>query len=363
MARLQAYLDGSITLPPSIHAHTRQRQVELAVSLARRVPVYLDSRFWIDLRRADEGGETSRAHSLLMALRAAVSDGRLFCPISASTFIEMMKHADAEVRRRTAALIDELSLGVAVLALDELLEAEVRSFAINFTDAPLDPTLEPVWTRLAYALGTVSPEIAGISAPEQLAVQVVGFDAIWETTLEEIAGSLPEPARPDFREAAERMTQDSAAHAHEIPSFEAAYRAELVPMAKMGGDLLGRHLRDRAVTAGESPPALDEADVSAFRNAVGNALALGKARQSLRSAHIRAALHAIIRHNRGRKFKANDILDIEHAVCGIGYCRAFFTEGSMGTAATQPPLGLDRLYGCFVSSDVEAATRFVTNLA
>ena len=150
MARLKAYLDGSITLPPSIHAHTRQRQVELAVSLAGRVPVYLDSRFWIDLWGADEDCETSRAHSLLMALRAGVSDGRLFCSISASTFIKMMKHADAEVRRRTAALVDELSLGVAVLALDELLEAEVRSSSINFTDAPLDPTLEPVWTRLAY---------------------------------------------------------------------------------------------------------------------------------------------------------------------------------------------------------------------
>lgn len=363
MARLRRYLDGSTPLPPSIGAHVRARQLELAASLDGRVPVYLDSRFWIDLRRADEaGGGSSRAYPLLMALRRAVAAGRVFCPISASTFVEMLRHADADVRARSADLVDELSLGVALVALDELLDAEVRWFADSPGDDAIDTGREPVWTRLAYALGTVSPEIPGMDERQQLALQVVGFDAIWRTTLAEVATSLPDPPRHDFREAAERMTRDSAAHVHEIPTFDAAYRAELSPMATMGGKFLARHLRRKAAAAGVEGSGQDEATLAMCRNVIGNALVLGRGRQQLRSAHIRASLHAIIRHNRGRRFRANDILDIEHAVGGVGYCRAFFTEGSLGTAVTQPPPRLDALYGCFVTSDVEAATRFVTDL-
>jgi hypothetical protein len=363
IAQLERYLDGSVTLPLSIDAHVRRRQLDLAASLAGRVAIYLDTRFWIDLRRADEdGGSSSRARPLLAALRVAVGSGRAFCPISASTFIELLKHSDADVRRRTAALVDELSLGVSILALDELLDAEVRWFADDPGDSPLDPVREPVWTKLAYALGTISPEIEGMGARELLAFQVVGFDAIWRTTLEEVVVGLGEPTSPNFDEAAERMTRDSAAHVHEIPTFDAAYRAELSPMATMGGRFLARHLREKATAAGVVTPDRDDGSLEICRNVIGNALVLDKGRQSLRSAHIRASLHAIIRHNRARRFRANDIFDIEHAVGGIGYGRAFFTEKSMCAAATQPPLSLDRLYDCFVTSDVEAATRFVMNL-
>lgn len=361
--RLTALLEGSQPLPGSIGEHIRTRQLELAASLAGRVSIYLDSRFWIDLRRAGEGdGVSARALPLLMALRDAVAAGRAFCPISSSTFVEMLKHSDPAVRRRTAALVDELSLGVTVVAIDELLDAEIRAFIDDPGDHPLDALKEPIWTRLAYSLGTISPTIDGMGEREMLAIQTVGFDSIWGCSLEEIAATVPEPMRPDFAGAAERMTADSARHVHEIPTFEDAYRAEVAPMARMGAPLFAAHLRRKAAAAGMAPPVAAEQDLLLYGNVIRNALVLGKARQALRSAHIRTALHAIIRHNKGRRFKPNDIFDIEHAVCGIGYCGAFFTEGSLGTAATQQPLRLDQLYGCYVTSDVEAATRHVQGL-
>lgn len=361
--RLEEMLAGRLPLPESIDTHIRQRQLDLAASVSQRTPVYLDSRFWIDLQRAetDDVGTASRAYPLLMALREAVKGGKAFCPISTSTFVEMLKHGDREVRVASAKLVDELSLGITLLPLDELLRAEVRWFVDHPGDHPLDPLAEPVWTRLAYSLGTPVAELQGIPAREQLAFQAVAFDEIWEMTLEEIAMTA-DPMRPDFNAAAARITEDSAAHSHEIPTFDDAYKSELAPMGELGAAFFVEKVSDLAKEAGQQAN-MGPAEIALCRNVVRNSLALGKARQALRSGHIRASLHAIIRHNKGRRFKPNDIFDIEHAVCGVGYCRAFFTEGSLGTATRQPPLKLDRLYGCLVTNDFEEATRFVRGLS
>lgn len=361
--RLRSLLDGSSSLPISIDEYIRGRQLDLAAKIAGRDPIYLDSRFWIELRRADEiGGASSRSYPLLLALRQAVSSGRAFCPISTSTFVEMLKHSEAGVRRKSAKLVDELSLGISLVAIDELLDAEIRWFIDNPGDHPLQPLKQPVWTRLAYALGTVIPTLEGMSSREMLAMRVVAFDAIWASTLEEVSMALPEPMRPDFKDAAAKITSDSAAHVHEIPTYDSAYLSELATMAKMGAPFFATHIRRKAEEKGIATPEADDEAINLFGNIIRNSLALGKARQPLRSAHIRASLHAIIRRNKERKFRSNDIFDIEHAVAGVGYCKAFFTEASLGTALTQPPLSLDKLYGCFVTSDIEAAARFVMDI-
>lgn len=363
LSRLRGMLDGSVPLPRSAWDHVRGRQLELARDLARRTPIYLDSRFWFDLRRANDGLESAaRSQPLLVALREAVADGRAFCPISGSTFIELFRHVDHQVRIRTARLVQELSLGVTLVGLEELAETELEWFLVRKADLAVDPLVVPIWTRISYALGTIVPHAAQFSPRQNLALQVAAFDTLWNMPLTEMADELTDPPEFDLVDAARRLTEGIHAHAHQVADFDTVYRSEIVGTADFHGQRLAGVIRRFAAQAGSPNGEPSVQDQRLTRNFVGNLLLLGKARQALRSMHVRASLHAIIRLNKGRKFKPNDLPDIEHAVVGVGYCRAFFTEGSLATALGQKPLELDRLYGCLVTNDVERALRFVAAL-
>lgn len=363
ITRLRALLDGTAPLPLSIGSHVRERQLELAHQLAGRTAIYLDTRFWIKLRRTaeDDPGE-ARTLPLLHALREAVGKELAYCPISTSTFCELLKHRDQDVRVRSARFVDELSLGASLVSMDELAAAELEWFFDCVRDEPVDPLAVPMWTSLSYALGTLVPHVEGFSARHLLALQVATFDRIWRTPLEEVAQTLTDPFTSNFVQAAERITADSRSHAHEVSDFETVYRTEVTGAADFHAPYAAEHIVRKARAAGVARPGPTPAEIRQCRNVIGNLLIMNKGRQALRSLHVRASLHAVIRLNKGRRFRANDLHDIEHAVAGVGYCRAMFTEASLATALKQSPLTLNRLYNCRVISDVEEATRFVAAL-
>jgi hypothetical protein len=70
----------------SLDAHVRHAQITLGEELIEKVLIYLDSNYWINLRRAANDSQTNPAHAnLLDMLRKKVAAGVLLCPISAST--------------------------------------------------------------------------------------------------------------------------------------------------------------------------------------------------------------------------------------------------------------------------------------
>lgn len=291
-------LDGSVPLPRSAWDHVRGRQLELARDLAGRTPIYLDSRFWFDLRRADDGLESAaRAQPLLAALRQAVTGGRAFCPISASIFMEMLQHADHKVQIRTARLVQELSLGVTLVGMEELAEAELEWFVAKKADVAVDQLAVPVWTRISYTLGTIVPHAEQFSPRQNLALQVASFDTLWNLSLIEMAQDITDPPPIDLADTAQRLTEGTRAHAHQVTDFDAVYRSEIAGLADFHGERLTEVLNRLAAQAG-SPDGESPAESQRLtRNFVGNLLMLGKGRQALRSMHVRASLHAIIRLN------------------------------------------------------------------
>lgn len=361
---LRGMLDGSIPLPSSIGEHVRERQLALAREIQARVPIYLDTRFWIDLRRAEEGDPDKRRHlPLLHALRAAVAGGKAFCPISTSAFIELQSHGNHSVRLRSAQMADDLSMGVSLAFRDEVMEAELEWLMRHRrTDRP-DATVVPVWTRLSFALGTIVP-ISDMFDPEvMLALQVATFDRLWRLSLRNMVDALAEPIGGDFSDHARRMTEEARAHAHEVTDFETVYRSEVAGVAESYAPIAARIMKHLAVQAGAEPEGEPTPDqVRTWFNMVANALAHGAARQVLRTGHVYASLHAVLRLDKQRKRKPGDLLDVEHAAAGTGYCRAFFTEGPLATTLTQPPLQLDQLYECLVTNDPERALAFVAGL-
>ena len=87
-----------------------ERQIK-ALAVARgqalecRAAVYLDSQYRLILRDVLGGGYGANGAELLEHLRAAVRAGRVFCPISESTIVELFKQSDLSSRAETARLV------------------------------------------------------------------------------------------------------------------------------------------------------------------------------------------------------------------------------------------------------------------
>ena len=91
-----------------ISAYAREKQIELSRLVLGRSKIYLDTKFWILLRE----GKTPASNELIRLLRLGVNAGKVVCPVSASTVVEVAKQKNTSSRRiGSARLIDELSLG------------------------------------------------------------------------------------------------------------------------------------------------------------------------------------------------------------------------------------------------------------
>lgn len=113
----------------SLQSHLRQKQLDLARDNRAAKKVYLDTKFWLLLRDARLGRHSdSDIVDLLRLLQGGVEHGKLICPISADTFIEVFRQTDRVTLRTTIGLIDDLSKGIAILLLMDRISLEVHHF-------------------------------------------------------------------------------------------------------------------------------------------------------------------------------------------------------------------------------------------
>jgi hypothetical protein len=162
----------------SIDQHVRRRVIALGQRLDPRLPVYLDTKFWIILRKAAlDPRKFEEGNELLRRLRSAVANGAIFCPISESIFFELMKQSDGGSRLATARLIDELSLGATLVPHQMRVATELARFIhlSEFGEAVLDPLNHLIWSELTYVLGFVHPGATPFDRDTELAVQKAFF--------------------------------------------------------------------------------------------------------------------------------------------------------------------------------------------
>jgi hypothetical protein len=359
----------------SLEAHVRRTRVALGEAVTRKTVVYLDTNYWICLRQAAQGAPNadSAYATLLEWLRKAVAAGMLVCPISASTFLELMKQADPVSRLSTASLINELSEGVALIEEQERFETEIAYFihAKSGDIELLHPLKHLVWCKLSYVLGFVHPTETPFDVATELAIQKAFFDHLWSRSLADIIPKLSDPSgiieAGDFAAIAERLNQANALHAGDLRTYDDAYSAEVRGLVDSVGsmalDVLEKMARKRGFAVEDITETHRLEDIKKWKNLLSFALESDRARDILRTIHIHACLHASVRWNKKRKLKSNDLLDFHHAAAALAYCNAFFTERSLRTLATQGHLALDARYGCRVIASADDAVDYVRNLA
>jgi hypothetical protein len=164
------------------------RQIELAHSLKSKRAIYLDIKFWIILRDVVTGLRFSTAEvTLLSLLRKGVAQGRIFCPISDSTFAELLKKSDAKSREMTASLIDELSLGLTLIPFEMRVGTELAHFLHSArTPNEVYPLTSLVWSKLVYVMGFMHPRGTPFDQATELTMQKMFFDDMWAISMREM---------------------------------------------------------------------------------------------------------------------------------------------------------------------------------
>lgn len=353
--------------------YVRAAQVELARTIQSRKKIYLDLRFWIYARdaAADESVDPAN-RKLLHLLRRGVERGQLVCPISESTFMEVMKQANTTTRRiATAQMIDELSLGVSFTTARTRNATEIGHFLYaNSGQTNLYDMQELVWTKLAYAMGYIHPSAPSLGEALELSSQKFVFDEMWQLTLTQMITTIGDAWKPDSderRQSAARLNEEMKRPEHATASYQQTYRDEIVGAADVSQDLAADAMAGMAERAGYPPPAKGspswEESGRMCRNLIIAAFERHPPTKStLRTMHIMASLHAGMRWEKTAKFTANHYYDFEHAAGALAYCDAFFTEGFLSNLVNAKHTGLVDLNPCATTADVNEAVAIVQRL-
>jgi hypothetical protein len=302
-------------------------------------------------------------------LAAQVAAREVFCPISETVFLELMKQSDRRSRRATAELIDAWSAGATLIPAQMRIGTEIAHLfqAVRYRGRvhALD---DLVWSKLSYVMGYVHPSETPFDASTELAVQKAFLDHMWERPLVEIVDHLADVDADafgiDHSALAQTLNEGVAAHAHTIDGFETAYEDEVRGIVDLLGDVALEVMVDMARKEGVARPLPgDRSDqLNMLKNLLVAMLKAVEPRRTLRTAHVLATLHAAVRANKGRKFKANDLPDFDHAAAAVGYCDAFFTDHKLCKLLTLPPVQLDTFFACRVASRVEDAIQWLAAL-
>jgi hypothetical protein len=349
----------------SLQTHLRQKQLDLAHEIRMAKKVYLDTKFWLLLRDArlgkDLGGDI---RDLLGLLQQGVERGKVICPISADTFIEVFRQTNRETLRACVALIDDLSKGIAIILLMERVSLEVHHFIRRTTKGPdaVYGMEELVWTKVPYVLGFCTPISQSLPPAVDLAMQKAFLDQLWVTKMTEMldaSGDNDPPLTQAFEDISDQLNRGKVEHHHENKSFKQLLLSELWGVL----DLYKPCFEDIMASifekdTGQHVSADDKARQESGRmvaNLLYEAFRRNKLTRELPSLWLGAGFHATVRWDRKRKFKANDLPDFRHAVAAIPYCDFFLTEHSLRHLVSDRNLRLETLFSCKTFSDAASA--------
>lgn len=361
MSTLQCHLASpDVTLT----THVRHCHVALAEELRARRIIYLDTKYWIILRDVVAGVRTADPEiELLGVLRGLVSTGKAFCPVSESTFAEVLKQSDERTRIATAKIIDELSLGVALIPFEQRVAMELRAFIYGqCRDLGAPDPLRLPWTKLSYVLGVMHPHETAFDASTELAIQKAFFDHMWSLSLSQMIDTLSGKMMPPDRHPrlAEQLNAGNAKHAGELRSFQQTYAIEAQGAAEVYASMAVEITRDLQMFATGTAPSTtgNTAEAGAVRfwtKLLSMVLGHEEHRSALPSLQINTCLHASVRWNKAQQFKANDFEDFRHACSALAYCDLFLTERRLMAMITAKNLALDCQYDCKVAAAIPDA--------
>ncbi len=356
----------------SVERYIRSKRVELAHEIQYAKKVYLDTKFWILLRDARMGNAAGyNAMKLLHVLEDLVAKNLVVCPISNDTFAEIFKQTDTETLKACVQVIDDLSKGIAILAMKERIDLEVFHFIGEKTKGTdsvysLD---ELVWTKIAYVLGFATPTSDSWPPDINYAIQKAFIDQMWVVTLTDMLDQMGDDAISQvskFPDISQELNEGKFSHIKDHKSFKQLFIGELAGLL----DLYKPDFQDLMVYLykSETGQSLSADEISSdnsgrmVANLIYHAFRLNKIKSELPSFRIGAGIHAAVQWDKGRKYKPNDIHDFQHAAAAVPYCDYFLTEANLRHLVCDKNLKFDALFRCKTISDITDAIKELSQI-
>ena len=332
-----------------------QRRRALGEEMLTKRRLYLDVRFWNDLCDAHLGSSKDPGSTgLLVALREAVADGDLVCPVEFHVVEELHRQRLPEKRHATLTLVDELSRRTVLLAPTDRLFLEVLRLIQGLIagSAPTTPPVDEIWTRPLFAVGHDFPELKAPELPAALVAELRSqmHEEWWAMGFVELfAITGPPPIDPAAKIATAGMLNDAKKDpANLFESYEATFWSEVrgaldayLPQLED----IWRYLYKRA---GGDPATIDSAQLreSALRlhQLLYKAARKTGLKSTVPSLRTGVTLYSRMQWDRKREYKGNDVFDFAHAEAALPYFHAFATDASLASLIRQS--GLSNDYAC-----------------
>lgn len=326
---------------------------------------YLDTNYWIHLRRAELGYGTPEAVRLLQTLRAMVRSREVLCVGHFHSFLEIGKQEEASLRV-TARLLDELTEGVAIASPTDLLAWECAEFIGVKLCIPLPPDL-CVWTKVGqihkHELPGQMPGPATKTDRDAILKSVI--DTLWNASFEYVfeqfewktKSRLNASLEPEVLAQVEARKQKQAViglsrEQTRLNEFSQAVDGELRPVFTR--QLRNWHIQhefpEGVATLLRHLQVVLDAAMNDFKTRT-----LGRL---LPSVSIRTELYTLYErdHDKKEPFTNNDWFDWNHAAAALPYCDMFFTEVHLAHLL-RTELKADQQFGCEVIGTMEEALR------
>lgn len=352
----------------SAEQYLGQLKLALHDGIKLRHSVYLDTKFWVNFRKIMLGEKAFGGYAALLdLLRLRVADGTLFCPMSESIFSELCKQDNPTTRAATAALMDELSLGISLDVFHDRMATEIACVPgfCRSTD-PQFKRDQLVWTKVAFVFGPYYPAQTAFNLTDERAIQKTSIDRAWSAKLGEIIDMLEMSNRPadSFAPLANLVNNDNEVHASEIKSFKQSFEIGMSEVAEVAApfatDLLARKFEKQCLRHPTDEEILQLHSIA--RQTLTALLNYPQSQVLLPTLHVYAALHTFVRWNKGHQLTPNDFPDFHHACAALGYCDVFLTEKALKSHLTSAHLKLDMLYDCTVVASIDEALEAIRGL-
>lgn len=357
----------------TVDEYIKKLKIQLGTELSQRKLIYLDVNFWINLRRCmtnDKiGSEFYEFYNLLLEL---VEQKKVLCPINHSVFSELLKQDSLDSRINTARVIDLFSNSISLIFEFDREELEMQYYIRQrLLKEPFLTSIEQhVWVKIPYIMGIAIPFNDKIDNQIQKKFQIEYFKDSWTITLEEMMKNyLRNQVLPslDMSKRALKLNEGKFAHSGEMKSLVNLFKMELkgglsvyIETVKNYFDVLSNYHPEILTQLSEKLFIDSPKD---FCDKIEDDILKDKIGKYLPDIFINTCIHTLMRWNKTRQFKANDIYDFEHTRAALPYYQYFFTEGSLKQMLSMKPYELDKKYGCVVENEIKQINKLLMRIA
>jgi hypothetical protein len=349
----------------TVASYIMEKKVELGNWVNRQKKIYLDTKFWLLLRDAYLNRTKYEGQwQLLNLLTEGALSKKLICPISEDIFIEVIKQTDEVTLKATITLMDTLSAGVSLISQEERWQTEVLWFVRSCFGPKerLHDINDIVWIKLAYTGGMQIPHNKNLTDADNRLIQKSFIDQMWNLSLIDMINVIGfenlsnYPHMPDVTRLMNEIKHDYNIDNSDFRKIFLEELAFILQRYEADFDNMFAYLFEKEYGYA---PQQDEINVChsgrRFGNIIYNAFKLHKAGSRLPTFDIEAGIHAQLIFDKTRKYKANDLHDINHAIAALPYCDCFFTEKNLKEFIVRKNLAYDSKYRCTVACSINEA--------